>query len=84
MWQYDSATWIWNSISHLLLDGPVALEDLEVAVDHVEGDLPPPRSGGQQLQFALVAVDGAPGVELETQREILLTHLRMKAQIRST
>ena len=59
-----------------LFNRPFPLEELEIAVDHVEGDLPPARPcGGQQLHVPLVAVYGALGVELETQRETLLPDL---------
>ena len=59
-----------------LFDRPFPLEELEIAVDHVEGDLPPARpSVGQHLHVPLVAVNGALGVELESQREVLLPDL---------
>ena len=66
-------------------DGPFPLEELEIAVDHGEGDLPPARAqslslavgGGQELHVPLVAVDGALGVELEAKRQILLADLNV-------
>lgn len=63
-------------VGRYLFNRPFPLEELEIAVDHVEGDLPPARpGGGQQLHVPLVAVYGALGVELESQREILLPNL---------
>lgn len=59
-----------------LFNRPFPLEELEITVDHVEGDLPPARpGGGQQLNVPLIAVYGALGVELEAQREVLLPDL---------
>lgn len=65
-----------------LFNRPFPLEELEIAVDHVEGDLPPARpGGGQQLNVPLVAVYGALGVELEAQREVLLPDLASTREI---
>ena len=66
-----------------LLDRPFSLEDLEITVYHVEVDLPAARPGiWQQLHLPLVAFDGALGVELEPQSQILLPDLQRNQSVR--
>lgn len=59
--------------SHLL-NGPAALESLEVAFNHIELDISSPPTGAR-LKVPLVAIQYSFSIEFEPKRQVLLAYL---------